>query len=93
MITLHVIVSNTTTVKMITEGRWVRNRPRINYVICEGSLSSYLILCLATASRHMPNVLDLYISNQVLRRAMYFSWTSNFNVTLSFLTEYFHLIK
>ena len=37
MITLHVIVSNTTTVKVITEG--VRNRPQIDYVICERFLT------------------------------------------------------
>ena len=41
MITLHVIVSNTTTLKVITEyggGRGVRNRPKIYHVICERSL-------------------------------------------------------
>ena len=38
MITIHVIVSNTTTVNVTEEG--VRNRPKIDYVICERSLSS-----------------------------------------------------
>ena len=38
MITLHVIVSNTTTLKMITEGGVVRNRQKIDYVICERSV-------------------------------------------------------
>ena len=38
MITLHVIVTNTTTVKVIMEG--VKNSPKIDYVICERSLST-----------------------------------------------------
>ena len=43
MITLHVIVSNTTTVKVITEGEGVRNRPQIDDVnLCEWSLTQFL---------------------------------------------------
>ena len=38
MITLHVIVSNTTTIKVITGGKGVWNRPKIDNVICERSL-------------------------------------------------------
>ena len=35
MITLHVIVTWVSTVKVITEGRGGKNRPKIDYVICE----------------------------------------------------------
>ena len=42
MITLHVIVSNTTTVKMITEG--VKNWAKIDYEICERSLITFILL-------------------------------------------------
>ena len=39
MITLHVIVSNTATVKVIMEGeRGVENRPKSDNLICERSL-------------------------------------------------------
>ena len=39
MITLNVIVSNTTTIKVITEGEGAENRPKNNYVICVRSLT------------------------------------------------------
>ena len=42
MITLHVIVSNTTTVKVM--GEEVRNWPKIYYVICERSLLKKIVL-------------------------------------------------
>ena len=42
MITLHVVVSNTTSLKVITEGRGVRNWSIIAYVICEWSLNKGL---------------------------------------------------
>ena len=43
MITLHVIVSNTTTVKVITEGEGLK-WPKIGNVICEGSLSTLVAI-------------------------------------------------
>ena len=39
MITLHDFVSNTTTVKVISEGEGVKIWPKFDFVICERSLS------------------------------------------------------